>query len=491
MKKQFTALLLVFFIVIFNTVAFTATTAPLEVSSPSAWAEDSILALKETREISHFRFKDYQDAITKEDLAYYATRLIEALSQSTITIDDKIYFKDTLDSSSYKATTLGLLRGTDSHAFEPNKTITRETFIVTIMSALKLGNIQLNGPSEITFADDALISPSAKETIYSAKANGLITGYNFDPQAETTTEYCMSIINHILQSKQFDSFNYIEQVTDPSLYPDESGYSDLNVFNYSYYGNVENGLPYGHGIATLGNMQWETIYNGVTSTDLKISGVMKIIKNGSVMAFSNGKSKKMFYSNGTTYDGTFDENQKFHGHGIYTDANGVTYEGTFTNGNLNGLFELKGPYQKNYYYYLGALKNGRPNGHGVMIEPPRNPLLIPGVLFEVGNRTFDGQWNDGHFTGPGQLTLQSNDGATYTITGTFENAEAVGTCELVVNYSYGVYTYNGQFKNNAPSYSSGAFTSVFIDNEGNDKSAWFAERKNSEIDRILETFPQD
>jgi hypothetical protein len=129
-----------------------------------------------------------------------------------------------------------------------------------------------------------------------------------------------------------------------------------------------------------------------------------------------------------SYEGCFDSDGYYHGHGRLYCANGDAYEGEFCRGERTGVGSYwwkdgrhyQGEFRQNqrhgtgkYFYpnndfYEGSFQHGKRSGHGKFV-------------FCDGS-TYNGNWKNGFYHGEGALI--SSDGTTYT--GQFEQGLAHG-----------------------------------------------------------------
>lgn len=109
----------------------------------------------------------------------------------------------------------------------------------------------------------------------------------------------------------------------------------------------------------------------IQSTDGSVIQYVGDTKNG----MANGEGTGLWQSSGGTYKGSWQDNKR-HGHGIYTWKDGVRYEGNY----VRDLREGKGV----YYWptgerYEGQWKSNRRNGIGTLYD-------------KDGNITYQGNW---------------------------------------------------------------------------------------------------
>lgn len=98
-----------------------------------------------------------------------------------------------------------IVAGMTSDTFAPDSPVTREQLAVMIVNYLNYKGLGLGSydDSNDTFADDALISPWAKDAVYALKKAGFLSGKGnnmFDPKATATRAEVAKIIADIVQA---------------------------------------------------------------------------------------------------------------------------------------------------------------------------------------------------------------------------------------------------------------------------------------------------
>lgn len=175
-------------------------------AEPSSWAVDSINEMMSYEQFNPEAFKNYQGNITRQEFIYFAVRVYELLDGKEISLDPNISFKDTDDIYALKGASIGLTTGIGDGEFGANYFLSREqlaTFMVRIYTLLEL---EMNPASLEKFADDDKISDWAKESIYKAKSNQIISGVgnnNVDPKGVASTEMAIVIANRILKNNGY------------------------------------------------------------------------------------------------------------------------------------------------------------------------------------------------------------------------------------------------------------------------------------------------
>ena len=151
---------------------------------------------------------------------------------------------------------------------------------------------------------------------------------------------------------------------------------------------AENQVRNGYGRKTYSN---GTVYEGEFQEGVADGRGTFYYTNGSVYQgdVKNGSFEgrgTLRYAGGTVYEGTF-QNHQFHGRGRICYADGSVYEGTFR----NGLQQGRGRYSYvSGTVYEGEFRNGEPCGCGI-------------YLFSNGDR-YEGEVQNGKLHGRGCLT---------------------------------------------------------------------------------------
>jgi len=128
--------------------------------------------------------------------------LYENLTGKKTTPSPVSTFTDTRDDFVLRAHKTDLMKGISNTQFAPDRTLNRQEAATALTRVLKAayipgwtfdtdGQYTLNYTRPAPFADDARISPWAKESVYFMAANKVIEGVgnnNFAPRAVTTAE---------------------------------------------------------------------------------------------------------------------------------------------------------------------------------------------------------------------------------------------------------------------------------------------------------------
>ncbi|MCT4632094.1 MAG: S-layer homology domain-containing protein [Firmicutes bacterium] len=170
---------------------------------PSIGAQNSISELKKYDYFMDYAFKNYKKNITREEFIYLAVKLFELFDEEIIKLKDStVKFSDTLNAYALKAATVDLIDDIWVGEFGSKKEVTREELATIIVRILEDTNLRPEKADGTVFADDSEFSSWARESIYIAKANGLLEGNEenkFNPKGKVTTEEALVITSKIIK----------------------------------------------------------------------------------------------------------------------------------------------------------------------------------------------------------------------------------------------------------------------------------------------------
>lgn len=170
--------------------------------SPSVWAQKSVEELLLSEMFRESTFEAYKEGISRIKFVYLMVELYETLTELSVSVDDSITFDDTTDEYAIKAAKIGITNGIGDNKFGPDIILNREQMATFMIRTLKLANIDLDYNEEIkSFDDDEEISIWAKNSIYTAKHFGIITGIGenmFSPTRFATNEQALTITHRLL-----------------------------------------------------------------------------------------------------------------------------------------------------------------------------------------------------------------------------------------------------------------------------------------------------
>ena len=143
--------------------------------------------------------KDMTKLITRQEFAALSVRLYETLSQKEAPVVSHP-FEDTFDIEIAKAYGLGITKGVSETLFAPEKDISREEVATMLTRTLKayLPDLDTTVTSDFKFADDDVISPWAKESVYFMVDKKIIYGIGdnkFAPRNSTKDEEAILYAN--------------------------------------------------------------------------------------------------------------------------------------------------------------------------------------------------------------------------------------------------------------------------------------------------------
>ena len=171
---------------------------------------------------------DFTRPITRAEFAAVSVKLYENLTGNTATPVSPNPFTDTSDPEVLKAFNIGAVNGTSATTFAPDATLTREQMATMLTRVLKSAYIEgwtldtdaqftLNFTMPTPFADDALISGYARQSVYFMSANGIIGGTgnnNFSPRAASTSEAAVSIASATREQSLAIAVRMVENLKD-------------------------------------------------------------------------------------------------------------------------------------------------------------------------------------------------------------------------------------------------------------------------------------
>ena len=170
---------------------------------PSSWAAKNIEELQLEGIFKDESFSQFSEGITRERFVYLMVKLYEELTGRAILIDNSISFDDSGDEYVLKAATIGLTSGIGDNKFGPDVILNREQMTTFIIKTLNIAKID-TATSEVVelFNDDEEISDWAKDSIYTARTNGIMGGLGdnlFSPKSEATNEQALYITHDLME----------------------------------------------------------------------------------------------------------------------------------------------------------------------------------------------------------------------------------------------------------------------------------------------------
>ena len=180
-----------------------------------SWSADSVEELESYHFLKSSMFDNPEDAISRKDFIYLIVRVCELISGEYIEPNTDKPFSDTNDIYIKKAVTMGLTTGVGGGLFSPDAKMTREQMVKYYDIINQLYHIAEKHSTDEIFADDADISLWARESVYLARANQIITDKNsnyFYPKSEVSRAEALVFTNNIIKSylaelSGFDSYS--------------------------------------------------------------------------------------------------------------------------------------------------------------------------------------------------------------------------------------------------------------------------------------------
>lgn len=163
-------------------------------SNASQWATPELQNAEKAGLIPEcLKGQDLTKDITRAEFAALSVRLYEVMSGKTAAPAPQNPFTDTSDPEILKAYALGITNGTSATTFSPSLLIPREQVAAMLTRTVRAvkPSISLDAAGTPAFADDALISSWAKESVYFMAKHEIIKGVGgnkFAPRNTTAAE---------------------------------------------------------------------------------------------------------------------------------------------------------------------------------------------------------------------------------------------------------------------------------------------------------------
>ena len=203
-------------------------------SDTSGWAQDQNIAERAAQYgiiPESLKGADWTKRITRAEFAAVAFRLYENLTGKPATPAPAGTFTDTSDPDVLKAYSIGAVNGMGDGRFAPNDSLTREqmaTMLTRVLKAAYIPGWTLDTDSQFTlnftqpalFADDALISDYARQSVYFMFANEIIGGTgnnNFSPRAASTSEAAISAASATREQSLAIAVRMVENLKDKPI----------------------------------------------------------------------------------------------------------------------------------------------------------------------------------------------------------------------------------------------------------------------------------
>ncbi len=208
----------------------------------SEWSQGNIQSLKNRNLIDSKFFANLNENITREEFAYLAVKLFEALnhvSAPALNDEDEKLFIDTQDPYVLKAYRLGIIKGYGKGLFYPDREVNREQLSVMLINTLKVSGLNLNKDdlNDIVFIDQDQISGWALESVRVAYKHKILSGtlpLTISPKSNSTREQVLYLIENILQNQKV--YDTSDSRVSTSINESIKSFSPIN--NLSLNGNM-------------------------------------------------------------------------------------------------------------------------------------------------------------------------------------------------------------------------------------------------------------
>lgn len=168
-------------------------------SLPSTWAVEEIKSALKSKIVTGKVLNNFSKPITREEFTELILKLYEAARGNNNKQKIVNPFIDTFNKEIIKAANLGLVNGTSSTLFSPEREISRQEIAVILIRTLKkigLFNDVVVAPVE--FNDNKEIASWAMDDIFLAYQLGIISGTGDDkisPTEEASREQAIALVN--------------------------------------------------------------------------------------------------------------------------------------------------------------------------------------------------------------------------------------------------------------------------------------------------------
>ncbi len=177
---------------------------------PSGWAIEIINELQNKELLRSDSFMKYQDNITRGEFIYLAVRIYEVIKGEEIVVDDNIQFTDTDDIYARKGATVKITSGIGNNQFGYNQLLTREQLATLMVNVITLLEVDMKQADVDKFTDDDEISSWAKDAIYKARENNIISGVGnnrVNPKGNASVQVALVITCNILNEYHASNSN--------------------------------------------------------------------------------------------------------------------------------------------------------------------------------------------------------------------------------------------------------------------------------------------
>ncbi len=175
------------------------------LSGVSPWAEAEYKKAVDNNLLPDIlKDKDLTEAINRTEFAAVSVKLYEALAGKEIAAPAENPFTDTDNVDVLKAYAAGITNGIGEGLFGGDALLTREQAATMLTRTYeKSMNVTAKAGKVEVFADDAVISGYAKDSVYFMSEKGIVKGVGegkFDPQAQSAREVAVVISVRTLEA---------------------------------------------------------------------------------------------------------------------------------------------------------------------------------------------------------------------------------------------------------------------------------------------------
>lgn len=198
-------------------------TTQVGYSFVAPWAQDSLDYFENTYYAFDFQYygKLSTEKITREEYAEVLGKSYLIISGITdLTLNRQSYFSDTKSEWIAIVSNLGLITGTGSTTFNPNKHITREEIAVSLYNLNKILLLPEDTNSSVNIVDSDDISTWAKESVRFCVNSNIINGLpdgRIAPKHNATIEQSIAILGNFIERAIEYADNHKISIEDPYI----------------------------------------------------------------------------------------------------------------------------------------------------------------------------------------------------------------------------------------------------------------------------------
>jgi hypothetical protein len=206
----------------------------------SEWSKPYIEDIRSQNLYDLSIYRNYRENITRGEFAYLAVRLYERFKGVEATVGNA-QFQDTEDIWILKAKNTGIINGYPDDTFKPDKYIRRDELSAIFVNIFNKTNSSYAEKSNGRFNDDSKIADWSKDSVYTAKANGVVEGIGdneFNPGGYVTKEQALTMISRIMNSNDIKPGTLFKPVKIEMMY-EQSDRIPENDFSKLNYNNID------------------------------------------------------------------------------------------------------------------------------------------------------------------------------------------------------------------------------------------------------------